>query len=109
MPKGKGRDTADATATVAAISDALPAVLSGPGEQPLFPEDVRAMLPKHPDGSPRFTREWVLDHVAPNRRRKMGRWVYWLRQDVEAWYGRWVRDALTGDEIPAKRRRRRVA
>jgi len=89
-----------------ALLDALPPTLAGAAEQPLFPEDVRAILPKHADGTPRFSKEWVLLHVAPNKRRKMGRWVYWLRGEFEAWHSRWLRNALTGDEIPTPKRRR---
>ena len=90
-----------------ALLGVLPATLAGEAQQPLFPEDVEKLLPTFPDGACRFSRAWVLEHVAPNKRRKMGRWVYWLRGEFEAWHGRWLRNELTADEIATPRRRGR--
>jgi predicted DNA-binding transcriptional regulator AlpA len=53
------------------------------GDRLLDIDAVIALLPLH-HGKP-FSRKFVLRRVAPGRKVRLGRAVYWRRRDVEAW------------------------
>ena len=83
---------------------ARPPTFSGVAEQALFREDIEKLRQQFPGGRCHFSREWVLTHVAPDKRRRMSRGGYWLRRDVEAWHARGLRNELTPDEQATSRR-----
>lgn len=50
----------------------------------IYITDVQAKLGA-PEGRKPPTREWIVRHVAPTKRLRIGKYIAWKEEDFEAW------------------------
>lgn len=85
-----------------------PTLVPTPLDRLLLIHDVRARLPQVPtaDGTTQcaVSDRWIREHVAPNKRRRIGRAWAVAERDFAAWHARWVAGTLTPAELPTRAR-----